>query len=71
MKVYKWELRVTVNDIECNDMIQVRKEIVAPDMSLEEAYKFMYLFAMNEWDKSSLQFRIDHIQKLYLLGFTD
>lgn len=71
MKVYKWELRVSVSDIECNDMIQVRKEIIAPDMSLEEAYKFMYLFAMNEWDSASLQFRIDHIQKLYLLGFTD
>ena len=71
MKVYVYQLRVTVSDKEGFDSNQDIREVVAPDMSLEEAVAFMKLFAIKEWNYSNLEVRIDHVQKLYLLGIID
>lgn len=71
MKIYVYELRVTVSDIEGFDSQQYRKEIVAPDMELEQAIEFMRVYVLKEWPERTLQVRVDHVQKLYLLGCID
>ena len=71
MKIYVYELRVKVNDKEGNDYGQERREVIAPDMTLEQAIAFMKIFAIKEWNYSNLEVRIDHVQKLYLLGIID
>lgn len=69
MKVYCWKVVFNVCDVEgYADAEQITKEIVAPDMSLEDAIKFMQLYAINEWNSSNITVRIDHIQKEFLLG---
>jgi hypothetical protein len=71
MKIYVYEVRAKVSDKEGNDCSQEIREVVAPDMTLEQAIAFMKIFAIKEWNYSNLEVRIDHVQKLYLLGIID
>ena len=69
MKVNVYNVRFYIKDKEnCADET-VTCEVIGPDMPLEDAKKYMYLWALHEWPNSNLDIEIIHIDKKYLIGW--
>ena len=69
MKVVVYDVCCRVSDVKNGDIEIERRDVVAPDMSLEDAKKYMFLWALHNWPNSYIHVDIIHIDKKYEIGW--
>jgi hypothetical protein len=70
MKVVLYEVRFEANDTKSGEHGHCIEQVVAPDMPLEEAIKYMKIWAIHNWPYNFIEVEVVHIQKNYTLGWT-
>lgn len=70
MKIVVYDVVFNVEDTISGDASQSRVDVVAPDMPLDEAIRYMNVWAINNWKYSFIHVEVIHIDKKYALGWT-
>ena len=69
MELYIWKCVFKITD-EMSDAEPevITQEIVAPNMDMETATKYMWYHALHQWPQNYITINLQHIQKVSIFG---